>query len=65
MNMLTKYDAELLIGQISYKQKADIYNYSNRYEVSPKKLPNNSKPPGTAKPKRYVALNISIIIIAT
>ena len=29
---LMKFNAEMLIGQISYKQKADIYNYQNGYE---------------------------------
>jgi hypothetical protein len=37
MKMLTKFDAELLLGHISYKQKADIYNYSNDYDVEPKR----------------------------
>lgn len=36
MKMLYKFDSELLLGQISYKQKADIYNYSNGYQVQPK-----------------------------
>lgn len=30
--MLEKYDIELLIGQVSYKQRADIYNYQHKYE---------------------------------
>ena len=34
MALLTKYDAEMLLGQISYSQKADIYNYG--YPVQPK-----------------------------
>ena len=36
LKMLSRFDVELLIGQISYKQKADIYNYSNNYDVEPK-----------------------------
>ena len=32
ISMLKKYNAELLIGQVSYKQKADIYNYHNGYD---------------------------------
>lgn len=36
MSLLTKYNSELLLGQLSYKQKADIYNYANNYPVSPK-----------------------------
>lgn len=37
VKMLVKFDAKLLLGQISYKQKADIYNYSQSYEVEPKR----------------------------
>ncbi len=37
LGMLMKFDAELLLGQISYNQKADIYNYCNGYPVHPKK----------------------------
>ena len=33
ISMLRQFDAELLIGQISYKQKADIYNVSKRYDT--------------------------------
>ena len=36
MALLTKYDAEMLLGQISYSQKADIYNYHHGYPVQPK-----------------------------
>ena len=32
LSMLEKYDAELLIGQVSYQQKADIYNYQNGFD---------------------------------
>ena len=39
MKMLSKFDVELLLGHISYKQKADIYNYGNSYEVEPKNAP--------------------------
>lgn len=31
LSMLKKFDVELLIGQLSYKQKADIYNYAHGY----------------------------------
>ena len=37
LDMLRKFDSELLIGQISYNQKAEIYNYFNGYPVQPKK----------------------------
>ncbi len=36
MSMLRKFDVELLIGQISYKQKADIYNVSKGYDTTKK-----------------------------
>lgn len=32
-DMLKKFDTEILIGQISYKQRADIYNYNHCYET--------------------------------
>lgn len=37
MKMLKQFDVELLIGQISYKQKADIYNLSKGYDTTKKK----------------------------
>ena len=49
--MLSKFDAELLLGQMSYKQEADIYNYSNKYEVESKRCSAEELP----KPRgRYV-----------
>ena len=36
MCLLTKFDVELLHGQISYKQRAEIYNHNNGYPVPPK-----------------------------
>ena len=33
MSLLKNFDAELLIGQISYHQKADIYNYQHEVEL--------------------------------
>lgn len=36
MTMLKQFDTELLIGQISYKQKADIYNVSRGYDTTKK-----------------------------
>lgn len=41
LNFLRKFDAELLIGQVSYSQKADIYNYQNGYD-SPSLQSNSS-----------------------
>ncbi len=31
VTLLQNYDAELLIGQVSYKQRANIYNYVHGY----------------------------------
>ena len=36
LSMLKKFDAELLIGQVSYKQKATIYNITNGYDDAKK-----------------------------
>ena len=36
LSMLKKYDAELLIGQLSYKQKADIYNLTKGFDHTKK-----------------------------
>ena len=36
MAMLQQFDCELLIGQMSYKQKADIYNVFREYDTSSK-----------------------------
>ena len=37
MDFLRQFDAELLIGQISYSQKAEIYNYHNEYPSAKKR----------------------------
>ena len=34
LSMLEKFDAELLIGIVSYKQKAEIYNVCNHYDTA-------------------------------
>ena len=34
MAMLKVFDTKILIGQISYKQKADIYNVSKEYDTT-------------------------------
>ena len=36
MSLLKKFDLELLIGQLSYKQKADIYNVYEGYDNTKK-----------------------------
>ena len=38
LSFLQKFDAELLLGQVSYKQKSDIYNYYHKYEKMEKQL---------------------------
>lgn len=42
--MLQKFDAELLIGIISYKQKAEIYNVCNHYDIARKERKQQTKP---------------------
>ena len=37
MVFLERFDAELLLGQVSYKQKSDIYNFYNKYEKTQKR----------------------------
>lgn len=32
-------NAEILIGQLSYKQRSDIYNYQHEYEQIHKRMP--------------------------
>ena len=39
MDMLKRLDAEILIGQLSYKQRADIYNEVHRYGSAQEQLP--------------------------
>ena len=61
-NFLERLDAEILIGQVSYKQKSDIYNYHNKYETATKqcRYPAQNKPVYTTneldedKAQRYV-----------
>jgi hypothetical protein len=36
MKMLIQFDAELLIGQLSYKQRAEIYNMVNGCDTAKK-----------------------------
>ena len=47
--MLQKFDAELFIGQISYKQKADIYNVYNGYDTAKKECERKKRSGRTAK----------------
>jgi len=43
MAFLERFDAELLLGQVSYKQKSDIYNYYHKYERTKKTLSERRK----------------------
>jgi hypothetical protein len=43
ISMLKKFDVELLLGQISYSQKTDIYNLHNGYPVQPKRCSTSDK----------------------
>ena len=54
LEMLKIFDAELLIGQISYNQKAEIYNYFNGYPVQPKKCSQREADENTTCSSRYV-----------
>lgn len=47
--MLKHFDVELLIGQISYMQKADIYNISNGYDTTKKECSAIEKKPEARK----------------
>ena len=38
-NLLKQFSAELLIGQVSYNQRCDIYNYVHGYEDKHKATP--------------------------
>ena len=42
MKMLHTLNAEILLGQISYKQKSEIYNYTHGYDFVAKKGPKSS-----------------------
>ena len=55
MSILKKYDVELLIGQMSYKQRADFYNVGKRYDTK-EKVPR--KPPVHRYVRTYVKLNL-------
>ena len=62
LEMLRRFDVELLVGQISYQQKADIYNISNGYDTTKKycSTTKKAKPANTRPPHGYVNNNIII-----
>ena len=43
LTFLERFDSELLLGQVSYKQKCDIYNYFHKYETTQKKIAKDRK----------------------
>lgn len=43
LQLLWRFDTELLIGQISYKQRAEIYNATHGYESAKKRCSMNDK----------------------
>ena len=50
LQMLQRFDAELLVGQISYQQKADIYNISNGYDATKKHCSTTKEKPVHRQP---------------
>ena len=52
MTLLRNYDAELLIGQVSYKQQANIYNYLHGYlAAKPEETEESQSHAETARPR--------------
>ena len=45
--MLQKFSGEILLGQLAYRQKCDIYNYTHQYDSGIKKKNPCMKPPTT------------------
>lgn len=54
MDFLHHFDAELLIGQISYTQKAEIYNYYYEYPSTKKHHSTHSRKELTTAPQRLI-----------
>ena len=54
MALLKHFNAELLIGQVSYNQRCDVYNYIHRYEDKCKAIP-PGRPERCAVPNRKQA----------
>ena len=57
MSMLKKYDIELLIGQISYTQRADIYNVEKGYDTTKKECSTIEKEKVLRKPPVHRCVN--------
>ena len=54
MALLKQLDAEILIGQLSYKQWSEIYNVKHGYDKAKKKVPRDEKTPSQA---RYIKIS--------
>ena len=53
MAMLKQFDVELLVGQVSYKQKAYIYNLSKGYDITQKECTTINKIKEPSRPPIY------------
>ena len=42
MSLLEQFDIEILVGQLSYKQRTDIYNLKHGYDKTKKKVPSGT-----------------------
>lgn len=50
MSLLRKYDTELLVSQVSYTERSDIYNLYHNYDQTKKKSSKAEKETSTAQP---------------
>jgi 23S rRNA maturation mini-RNase III len=55
LTLLQKLDVELLIGQLSYKQKATIYNLFNGYDDTKKEIAKRKKNSESSDACRYAS----------
>ena len=64
MSLLKRFDLELLIGQLSYKQKADIYNVYEGYDTTKKTCSSTKteRPSHKTPVHRYVCQYVSTYI---
>ena len=59
MSLLQQLDAEILIGQLSYKQRAEIYNYKHGHDKATKKI--RSKAETESKEPQYHLTNVFLL----
>ena len=66
MAFLERFDAELLLGQVSYKQKSDIYNFY-KYEKTQKKSQNKATPASDSDDDdcRYVSIVVHLMLASS